>query len=219
MQLLGKAKLPVRRLFMRYFKIAVALFIFLCATGALSHANGKVLIILRETSDDMDMMIENEVKPIQSMILNAGFSIDLASETAALLGSGSSTIKPNIMLADVKVKDYVGIVIPCMAAGGTPQALPSIAIEIVKEANAIGMPIAAQQSGVEILAEAGVLKGKKYAYNSDSDLVPDGTHAGIGVVKDGKIITSGACPFLHELMGLKDGTAEMTEGFIKMIKL
>lgn len=204
---------------MRYFKITAALFIFLCALGTVSYANGKVLIILRETSDDMNMMIANELKPIQSLIVNAGFSIDVASETAALLGSGSSTIKPNIKLADVKVKNYVGIVIPCMAAGGTPKALPSTAIQIVKDANAIGMPIAAQQSGVEILAKAGVLKGKKYAYASDSNLVPDGTDEGNGVVKDGKIITSGGCPFLHELMGLKDNTAEMTEGFIKMIKL
>ena len=106
-----------------------------------------------------------------------------------------------------------------MAAGGTPKALPPLAIEIVKEANALGMPIAAQQSGVEVLAKAGLLKGKKYAYVSNSDLVPDGTHAGIGVVKDGTIITSGACPFLHAAMGLKDGTEEMTKGFIEMIKL
>jgi Putative intracellular protease/amidase len=167
----------------------------------------------------MNMMIENEVRPIQSLIANAGFSIDIASETKAVLGSGNSTIQPNVRLADVKVKDYVGIVVPCMAAGGTPRAMPPAAIQIVREANAIGMPIAAQQSGVEILAKAGVLKGRKYAYVSESDLVPDGIHDGVGVVKDGKIITSGACPFLHAEMGLKDGTAEMTRAFIKMIQL
>jgi hypothetical protein len=203
---------------MRYFKIALAVVVILCVAGAISFANGKVLIVLRETSDDMNMMIANEIVPIRNLIMKAGFSVDMASETKTVLGSGSSTIKPNIRLADVKLNNYVGIVVPCMAAGGTPKALPLTAIQIVKQANSMGLPIAAQQSGVEILAKAGVLKGKKYAYVSDSDLVPDGTHAGIGVVRDGTIITSGACPFLHAAEGLKDGTQEMTEGFIKMIR-
>jgi transcriptional regulator GlxA family with amidase domain len=207
---------------MRHGRLAIALMIFICVTGAVSYAGGKgkVLIILRETSDNMNMMIENELKPIQALILDAGFSIDIASETKTVLGSGSSTITPNLKLSDVKVKNYVGVVVPCMAAGGTPKALPAVAIDVVRQANAIGLPIAAQQSGVEVLAKAGVLKGRKYAFVSgDQNLAPEGTYAGNGVVKDGMIITSGACPFLHQAMGLKDGTAEMTKGFIGMMKL
>ena len=207
---------------MKHCRFAVALLIFICATVAVSFAGGKgkVLIIVRETSDDMKMMIENELMPIQAAILNAGFSIDIASESKTVLGSGGSTVKPDLKLSDVKVKDYVGVVVPCMAAGGTPKALPAVAIEVVRQANAIGLPIAAQQSGVEILAKAGVLKGRKYAFVSgDQNLAPEGTYAGNGVVKDGTIITSGACPFLHQAMGLKDGTAEMTEGFIEMVEL
>jgi putative intracellular protease/amidase len=206
---------------MKHPRCTIGLVFSICLLSmvACSSIPPKVLIIARETSDNMNMMIENEVKPIQKMIRDAGFDTDIASETKTLLGSGTSTLQPNLALSEVKVADYVGIVIPCMAASDTPKAIPQVAVDIVKKASARGLPIAAQQSGVEILARAGVLVGKSFAIASGSEnTVAGGIYKGIGVVQDGKIITSGTCPFLNARMGLKDGTIEMTEGFIKMIK-
>jgi hypothetical protein len=63
-------------------------------------------------------------------------------------------------------------------------------------------PVAAQLGGVTILAKAGILKGKKYAFASDplkttprrKIIDPNFTgaiYSGRGVVQDGNIITSG----------------------------
>ena len=62
----------------------------------------------------------------------------------------------------MKVADYAGFIMPCMAVGlfpGPPVAPEAVAI--VKQAVAEGKPVAAQFGSVIILAQAGVLKGKK----------------------------------------------------------
>jgi putative intracellular protease/amidase len=203
---------------MKDLKIGVILTVVICLLSLISCSkrSPKVLIIARESSDNMNMMIQDEVIPIQETIRAAGFAVDIASESMAKLGSGSITLQPNLKLSDVKIRDYAGLIIPCMAAGGTPNAIPEIAVDIVKNANAIGLPIAAQQSGVEILGKAGVLLGKHYAIGEGSESpVPGGIYIGTGVVRDGKVTTSGTCPFLHSTKGLRDGTAEMTENFIE----
>lgn len=44
-------------------------------------------------------------------------------------------------------------------------------------------------------------------------------YSGIGVVQDGNIITSGTCPMMMKMSGLKDGTAELTNKLIQSIKM
>ncbi len=119
---------------------------------------------------------------------------------------------------------------PCMGVGGIPG--PPVAPEtvaIVKQAIAEGKPVAAQFGSVIILAQAGVLKGKKYATVSNPlkttprrsfiDHRFDGAiHSGFGVVQDGNIITSGICPLLERAYGFPDGTTELARKFIAQIK-
>jgi putative intracellular protease/amidase len=88
-----------------------------------------------------------------------------------------------------------------------------------------GKPIAAQTGGVLILGEAGVLKGKKFAFEDEKDSNPstypilnDGIYSGRGVIKDGNIITSGTCPWMAKMTGHQDGTAELTRMLIDAIK-
>jgi hypothetical protein len=63
------------------------------------------------------------------------------------------------------------------------------------------------------LAEAGLLKGKKYAYAMEekSPYFAGATFAGIGVVRDGLIIISGICPSMasvsKHLPGMLDAVA------------
>jgi putative intracellular protease/amidase len=94
-----------------------------------------------------------------------------------------------------------------------------------------GKPVAATANASTILAEAGVLKGKKYARFADP-LVDTGSgmpgaldpryaggiYGGKGVVQDGKIITSGACPAMAAFVAdMEDGTTEITQKFIAAI--
>ena len=78
-----------------------------------------------------------------------------------------------------------------MAAGGVP--VPSEAIEVVRKALALRKPIAAQNSAVQILNQAGALKGMHFAIEADlASSVVGGAYSGIGVVQDGNIVTSRA---------------------------
>ncbi len=68
----------------------------------------------------------------------------------------------DLILAEVKVDDYAGIIMPCMGAGMYPEPPVSPeAIAIVKQAVADGKPVATQRGSVNIMMEAGVLKGKR----------------------------------------------------------
>jgi putative intracellular protease/amidase len=117
-----------------------------------------------------------------------------------------------------------------MAVGGIPgPPVAPEAVAIVKYAVAEGKPVAAQFGSVIILAQAEVMKGKKYAFFSDP-LKPapwrkitdprfvDAIYSGRGVVQDGKIITSGTCPMLERMSGFPDGTVKLTQAFIDELK-
>ena len=114
-------------------------------------------------------------------------------------------------------------------SGGFPGPPVSIeTIAIVKRALTEGKPVAASPFSVIILAEAGVLKGKKYAFARDplktdenwkltDPRFIDAIYSGPGIVQDGKIITSGACPFMERGWGLQSRTVELTQTFIAAV--
>jgi hypothetical protein len=62
------------------------------------------------------------------------------------------------------------------------------------------------------------LSGKKYAFAKEEvESVPalkDAIYGGEGIVKDGKIITSGVCPYMTKTKGLQDGTVALTKALI-----
>ena len=81
-------------------------------------------------------------------------------------------------------------------------------------------------NAVSVLAQAGVLNGKKYSYMRDP-LIPAGTvkftipefkdaiYSGTGLVQDGLIITSGVCANIEKGgSGLENGTVKLTKAFI-----
>jgi hypothetical protein len=64
-----------------------------------------------------------------------------------------------------------------------------------------------------------VLEGRSYAIGQDlQSYVHDGVLKGVGVVRDGEIVTSGVCPFSPQMTGLKDGTDELVTTFAAMPK-
>lgn len=199
---------------MRLHRTPLLVLVCLCLTHLFSFAQGKVLIIVRETSLDVNFAISQEVSPMMKMLKDSGYQAEIATETGTALGTGTSILRPNTRLSDVDVNKYVGLIIPCMA--DPLFSVPSFSMEIAKKMYAKGLPIAAQQSGVKIFAEAGLLDGKKYA--SAEVTAPKGTWVAKGVVQDGQIITSTNCPYYARLNDKKDDTAELMIRFIEMLR-
>jgi putative intracellular protease/amidase len=107
-------------------------------------------------------------------------------------------IEKLMRLSEVKLDDYVGVIIPCM--GGEDGVASPRMVTTVKGVLAKGKPIAASYGAIVVLAKAGVLKGRKFAHMIDPsdpyfkdyfDMTDfeGATYSGPGVVQDGKIIT------------------------------
>ena len=187
-----------------------------CAQGGTTH---KVLLILREGAFDLELMLTKEAGVMTSMLEDAGFEVTVASVSGQPFVGRTTTVKPDLKLADVKVSDYAGFIILCMSIN-IFLPVPGEAVEIVKQAMADGKPVAAQYAGIYILAEAGALRGHNYAVfdNPGGDVrFADAIYIGRGVVQDGNIVTSGVCPLMAREHGLPDGTSELTQALIDQL--
>jgi len=228
---------------MKRFTILIAVFVSMAVcisfslyystipTKAFAESGSKVLLIPREGySQDIDLMLTREVGVMMRMLRGARFKVEVATASGMTIVSPARDLKPDLRLADVKVADYVGFIMPCMAVGGIPgPPVAPEAVAIVKQAVAEGKPVAAQFGSVMILAQAGILKGKKYALLADplktfpwrkitDPRFVGAIYSGRNVVQDGNIITSGVCPFVERLTGLPDQTTKLTQTFIAELK-
>jgi len=189
-----------------------------------SKQKPKVLLFIRKgTSAGVEFMLKEEVGVMTSMLEESGFEVIVATASGEPIKSRTTELIPDLKLADVKVNDYAGIIMPCMAKGSVPlwHASPQ-EISLVKEAVAQGKPIAAQRGAIIILAEARVLVGKKYTYYFDpeggNESFEGAIYSGKGVIQDGNIATSSHCPYMARSYGGDDGTSELTKIFIETIK-
>lgn len=169
---------------------------------------------------DLNFMLTNEAVKIKQILEQAGFDVDITSISGERLKSESMSVKPDILLSKVNIRKYSGFIVPCMAPKDTVVTLQEK--NFIKEVVQEGKPLAAQTSAVFLLAEAGVLHGKKFAMEEKLiDMSPkfkNAVYSGIGVVQDGNIITSGTCPMMMKMTGLQDGTVELTTKLIQTIK-
>ncbi|MDJ0925700.1 MAG: DJ-1/PfpI family protein [Acidimicrobiia bacterium] len=173
----------------------------------------RVLLIPRVNSLDMDFMLTDEVGVMVNLLEEAGVETVVALPDGQALQGETMTLEADLALADVVVADYDGFLLPCMGAGGERN---DDTVEIVRQAVAAGLPVAAQFGSVGMLAEAGALDGREYAADGafGSRAVEEGTYAGTGVVADGNVITSGTCPRAARYYDRPDGTADLTQAFI-----
>jgi len=217
---------------MKRFITVMTILVSMAVWVGLAHTEpkSKVLLIPREgESGDIELMLTKEVGVMVSILEKAGFEVVVATATGAPIVASTTTLRPDLKLADVREADYAGFILACMAVGlfpGPPQ--PAEAVAIVKQAAAQGKPVAAQLGAVCVLAEAGVLKGKRYAFVEDP-LTTTPSHgkdarftgaiySGYGVVQDGNIITSGICPMMEIFTGLPDETVGLTNALVAELK-
>jgi putative intracellular protease/amidase len=210
-------------MFMAVFVAGVISF----TSQAFGQSARKVLMIPREGySADLDLMLKMEVGVMTLLLKGAGFQVDVATASGASILGPTEKIEKVLRLSEIKVDDYVGIIMPCMAVGWYPgPPVSSEAVAMVRKALDDGKPVAANANASITLAEAGLLKGKKYAYFRDplktdenwkrTDMrYQGGVYSGDGVVQDGKIITSGVCAVLEKSSGKQNGTVKLTQTFI-----
>ncbi len=220
---------------MKRISIFVAIMVIIASavsfsSEAFGQSAKKVLMIPREGySSDLDLMIKMEVGVMNLLLKNASFGVDIATPSGQTILGPTRKIEKVLRVSEVKLDDYVGVIMPCMAVGAFPgPAVPPEVVAIVKKALSDGKPVAANGNAPIILAQAGVLKGKKYSFSRDplkatkqmprTDLRFEGAiYGGSGVVQDGKIITSGVCPSIESSQGLEGGTVKITKAFIAAI--
>lgn len=197
--------------------------LLLFAHLTMPQQGGKVLLIIRDAkvADPavLEWTITKEAGVMKEMLKKAGYEVEVASPTGESWGTPPNVLKPDRKLRDIKVDDYKGFVIPCLAIES--EALHPDLAAVIKSAVEKGKPIGAQTGGVTQLAKAGVLAGKKYAITDTMvQEFKDGIYSGFGVVKDGKIITSGICPVMSKTFkGMQDGTPKLMEALIAELKL
>jgi putative intracellular protease/amidase len=193
----------------------------LCAAAPYARAEQgrKVLLIINDyKSADLELMLTKEAGVMKDLLSQAGFQVIAATVSGQPIVAGSTTFKPDLKLSEVKGSDYAGFIIPCMASEEEDPGLLRDAIPIIKSAVAEGKPVAAELGSVVILAKAGVLSGKKYAFQKEfvetEPALKDAIYSGDSVVQDGKIITSGVCPYMAKEKGIQDTTAALTKALI-----
>ena len=134
-------------------------------------SNNRILILAGDFVEDYEVMV-----PFQALQL-LDFAVDVACpdkksgdriRTAVhdFEGDQTYTEKPghnftlNATFAEVKAKDYAGLLLP---GGRAPEYLrlnPAV-LDLVREFSSLGRPIATICHGVQILSAAGVLKDRR----------------------------------------------------------
>lgn len=186
-----------------------------------SRAEDRVLLVVPDGSRALGMMLREEVGVMRAMLEEAGFAVAIATATDAALVDGSTRLEPTVLLADVDVSEYVGVLLPCMApAPGTPQ--PAAIDAIVQAAHAAGLPLAASRGSVAFLARAGALDGRAYAYASpvDPSERPEfaaGRYLGTTVASSDGVSTAGICPLASRSLDEPDGTETLTRAFLRTL--
>jgi putative intracellular protease/amidase len=216
------------RKFKKFFMLSVFLIILLMpfhdrlAMRNEAHAAKlKVLLIPREGEPYEDYVIIEEPVVMKTMLEQAGFKVMVATISGKNVEGQKYKLKTDKKLSDVDVTDYAGIIMACMAVGQTEWHARPEEIALVQEAVAHDILIAAQQGSVIILAEAGVLAGKKFSYGMKpyfNESFDNAIYSGTGIVQDGNIITSSYNPWFTKTKQKVHGTFDLTDRFIEALK-
>jgi protease I len=146
----------------------------------------KIVMIIAK-----QMFEESEFKYPKEIFDNEGADVTIASSTLSMATGGSLRVKPDILIDDIKVKDFDAIVF-IGGFGVTEYFENPQAHRIARQALEADKILAAICMAPRILANAGVLKGKKATCfpSVREDIKAKGAIVtGEMVERDGNIIT------------------------------
>lgn len=149
---------------------------------------GKVLILVENGFEDREFFYP------YYRFQEAGYQVDVVGTIAKATYTGERglSITSNLSSNEVKMKDYVALVIPGGRAPDKMRANKQM-VSLVKEANKKGIMIAAICHGPQLLIEADVMKGKNatcYVSVSTDLKNAGGKYIDKPVVVDGNLVTS-----------------------------
>ena len=84
---------------------------------AIAEQNHKVLMIVKDNSEDAELMLTKEVGVMTDLLEQAGFEVVVATASGQPMVAGAATVKADLKLEDVDIDDYSGVIIPCMGVG------------------------------------------------------------------------------------------------------
>ena len=211
---------PVRSHHVLYLLLLTVLSLLSVPT-AFADENGRIFMFVRDGSRDLDLMLREEVNVMRQMLEAAGYQVDVATTDGEPMIGQTETLTPTVSLAEVEVSRYDGVILPCMApAPGTPFA--EEALQLLKQAVAADLPIAASRGSVGAVAMAGGLTGHSYSYAGEVDLekrpeFSGASYTGTGFTLDGNLATAGICPLAARSLGEPDGTVDLTRAFLQAL--
>lgn len=133
---------------------------------------------------------DEEFKVPKDIFEKNGYSITVVSGSLSLsVGMLGMKVRPDITLDKVKVDDFDAVVF-IGGSGSAEYFTNELAHKIAKDAVAKGKTLGAICLAPVILANAGLLKGKKATCNDPESIIKKGAdYTGRSVEQDGKIIT------------------------------
>jgi len=173
----------MRRVRGGFFVLLVVLFLL---GSALAQGGRILMIIAPEGFRDEELQIPKRA------FERAGYEVVIASSTLGTArGMLGAKVKPQILLKDVKVKDYDAVVF-VGGVGAQYYFNHREALRIAQEAASQGKVLGAICLAPGILARAGVLKGKRATvWRSEAKTLKEkgAIYTGQQVEVDGKVIT------------------------------
>jgi hypothetical protein len=179
----------------------------------IAYCQQNVLIIARRGGESLDSFLVVEIPMMTKMLTESGYNYRVASDKLDTIKGYLGALPVDLLTSEVKLQDYCGVLIPCLGSNKAPED----AVEIVRKAILLSMPVASADGGIFVLSKAGALTNRRYAATQDYVKEYDqiGIYAGEGVVQDGMLITAGTCCLDT---GKKDGTSELMELFVRSLK-
>lgn len=189
--------------------LTMLLLVGLGAPGAFAKDPGTVILLIsRENSRNPELMLTKEIKVMVNLLKQAGYGVKVSAPSEREIAGTTTTLKPDLKNSEVKVADYAGFILPCMAQPNKAIGVAPEFIQLVKQIAATGKPIAAEMSAIDILRAAGVAEGKNLAAQNSRP----------PVVQDGNFVTNMLCPYMAVEMGEKDAVADLMKQFIELLK-
>jgi len=159
----------------------------------------KVLFIVGDEFEDIELLY-----PFYRVI-EEGFKPVIAGKEAGgkIVGKHGYSVVADISFKEVKVSDYVALVIPGGRGPEKIRTLPEVK-ELTRKFFEMKKPVAAICHGPQVLISAGVVKGRKItsvASIKDDIIVAGGEYIDAPVVEDENLISSrhpGDLPFFAQ---------------------